>query len=160
MSVAENQIRTAKDLFEGYNEYTADAVLRARADNCIHVILPTSLNRPSKNNEEYREFFGPLQGIMHRFQVRLVFLLISAGIHSHDGQTTIHKIVNDPENHTAAVHASGVGDSPVAPYKNEYAFFLTFNETGDKITLIEEFVDAQFSQSFLAKVKEYQQKQQ
>lgn len=68
--------------------------------------------------------------------------------------------MNDPEHHMAAVHASGVGDSPVAPYKNEYAFFLTFNETGDKITRIEEFVDAQFSQSFLAKVREYQQKQQ
>lgn len=78
MSVAENQIRTAKALFEGYNEYTADAVLRVRADECIHVILPTTLNRPSKNNEEYREFFGPLQKIMHRFEVRLVSLLDSA----------------------------------------------------------------------------------
>lgn len=159
MSVAENQIRTAKALFEGYNEYTADAVLRVRADECIHVILPTTLNRPSKNNEEYREFFGPLQKIMHRFEVRLIYLLSSARTHSHNRQTTIHKIVNDPEQHMAAVHASGVGDSPVAPYKNEYAFFLTFNEAGDKITRIEEFVDAQFSQSFLAKVKEYQQKQ-
>ena len=58
------------------------------------------------------------------------------------------------------MHASGRGDSPVADYKNEYAFFLEFNSTGDKITRIEEFVDAQFSQSFLAKVKEYQAKQQ
>ena len=68
-SVAENQVSTAKALFEGYNEYTADAVLRARADNCIHVILPTTLNRPSKNNKEYREFFGPLQSIMYKFEV-------------------------------------------------------------------------------------------
>lgn len=73
-SVAENQIATTKDLFQGYNEYNADAVLRSRADNCIHVILPTTLNRPSKNNEEYREFFGPLQKIMHKFQVRSVIL--------------------------------------------------------------------------------------
>ncbi|KAJ5306863.1 hypothetical protein N7508_005878 [Penicillium antarcticum] len=140
-SVAENQIRTAKDLFEGYNEYTADAVLRSRADNCVHYILPTSLNRPSKTNEEYREFFGPLQKVMHRFE------------------TTIHRIVNDPENHCAAVHASGIGESPVAEYKNEYAFFLEFNETGDKITKIEEFVDAAFSKNFLAKVLEWQAKQ-
>lgn len=68
--------------------------------------------------------------------------------------------MNDPENHSAAVHASGIGESPVAEYKNEYAFFLEFNETGEKITRIEEFVDAAFSKSFLAKVKEYQAKQQ
>jgi hypothetical protein len=36
---------------------------------------------------------------------------------------------------------------------------LEFNETGDKITKIEEFVDAAFSKNFLAKVLEWQAKQ-
>lgn len=43
----------------------------------------------------------------------------------------------------------------MAPYKNEYVFFLEFNEGGDRVTKIEEFVDSAFGKEFLGKVLEY-----
>lgn len=68
---------------------------------------------------------------------------------------TIHKIVNDPDQHMAVVHASGSGDTPFLPYKNEYAFFLMFNDAGDQVIRIEEFVDSQFSGEFFGKMQQY-----
>jgi len=65
------------------------------------------------------------------------------------------KIVNDAEQHMAVVHAKGSGETPVGPYRNEYAFFCYFNEDGTKITRVEEFVDSAFSQGFFGKVGEY-----
>ncbi|KAK5996388.1 Monooxygenase AgnL5-like protein [Cladobotryum mycophilum] len=139
-TIAEKQLATAKALFDGYNEYTADAVLRVRAPECVHAIWPTSLNRPSKTNDEYREFFGPLQKLMKNYEVK------------------IHKIINDAENHMLALYATGRGESAAAPYQGEYVFFLTFTEDGEKITLIEQFVDSAFAQSYLVKVREYNEK--
>lgn len=68
-TVAENQVKTMYSLFEGYNEYTVEGVMRARADGCTHAILPTSLNRPTKTNDEYAEWFANLRGHMRSFKV-------------------------------------------------------------------------------------------
>lgn len=54
------------------------------------------------------------------------------------------KVVNDPEQHMAVLHARGTGESPVGPYRNEYSLWFTFNEDGTKITRIEEFLDSAF----------------
>lgn len=67
--VAENQIKTMHALFEGYDQYTVDGVMRARAPECTHGILPKSLGRETKTNEEYAEFFKGLAPIMKKFKV-------------------------------------------------------------------------------------------
>lgn len=46
------------------------------------------------------------------------------------------------------------------PYRNEYAFFLAFNEDGEKVERIEEFVDSKFSTDFFQKMQEYLQHSQ
>ncbi|GAD98459.1 hypothetical protein PTT_17281 [Paecilomyces variotii No. 5] len=136
-TIAENQVRAMHELFKGYDEYTVEGVMRARAPECTHGILPKSLGRETKNNEEYSQFFAAIAPIMKTFKV------------------TVHRIVNDPEHRELVCYASGVGESPVGLYKNEYVFFLNFNETGEKITKIEEFVDSAFAKEYLAKVLEY-----
>ena len=66
---------------------------------------------------------------------------------------TVHKMINDPEAHMITVHASGNANTPVGEYNNEYVFFLTVE--GEKIVKIEEFVDSQFSASFMPKLLAY-----
>jgi len=68
---------------------------------------------------------------------------------------TIEKIVNSPDQHMAVVHAKGSGETPFAPYRNEYAFFLYFTEDGSKVVRVEEFVDSAFRNGFHAKMQEY-----
>lgn len=71
MSIADNQIRAMHALFEGYDEYTVEGVMRARAPECTHGILPKSLGRETKTNQEYSEFFKGLAPIMKKFKVNL-----------------------------------------------------------------------------------------
>lgn len=72
----------------------------------------------------------------------------------------IQKIVNDSDQHMAVVHAKGYGETPVGSYKNEYAFFLYFNEQGTKVVRVEEFVDSEFSNTFFERVGEYMKAKQ
>lgn len=69
---------------------------------------------------------------------------------------TIHKIVNDPDQHMAVVHASGSAETAFdTPYRNEYAFFLMFDEAGEKVVRIEEFVDSRFATGFMEKLQHF-----
>lgn len=70
MSLAEKQIATAKEFVNGYNEWTAEGLLRARSDDCVHAVLPVSMNRPPRTNAEYKLFFGNLEPLMKEFKVR------------------------------------------------------------------------------------------
>ncbi|EME42052.1 hypothetical protein DOTSEDRAFT_174856 [Dothistroma septosporum NZE10] len=142
MSLAEKQIETAKAFVEGYNEFTVEGLLRARSNDCVHAVLPVSLGRPPRTNNDYKMFFGNLQETLKNFKM------------------TIHKIVNDVDQHMAVVHASGSGETPFAHYNNEYAFFLHFSDTGDKVDRIEEFVDSKFSSEFFGKMQDYLKTQQ
>ncbi|KAJ3496566.1 hypothetical protein NLG97_g2574 [Lecanicillium saksenae] len=139
-TLREKQEATARALFDGYNQYEAEAVLAPRAPECIHSWWPTSMKRPSKTNDEFRQFFKPMEKTMKNYRCK------------------IHKIINDPETHTLALYATGTGESAAAPYQGEYCFFLTFTEDGEKITRIEQFVDSAFAYNYLAKVKEYNEK--
>lgn len=71
MSLAEKQIETAKAFIEGYNEFTVEGLLRARSDDCIHAMLPVSLARPPRTNNDYKMFFGNLQETLKDFRVQL-----------------------------------------------------------------------------------------
>ena len=49
---------------------------------------------------------------------------------------TIEKLMNSQAQHVAVVHAKGFGETPVGPYRNEYAFFMTFNEHASKVVRV------------------------
>ncbi|CAJ2502724.1 Uu.00g101180.m01.CDS01 [Anthostomella pinea] len=141
MSLAENQKRTAQAFVDGYNEWTIEALMRPRSDDCVHARLPASLNRPERNNEAYTTFFQPLSKTVKEMKM------------------ITQKIVNDTEQHMAVLHARGYGETPVGPYRNEYAFFFYFNEEGTKVVRVEEFVDSEFSNGFFARMQEYMKAQ-
>ncbi|KAF2174248.1 hypothetical protein M409DRAFT_49108 [Zasmidium cellare ATCC 36951] len=138
-SVAAKQLATAQKFVDGYNEWTAQGVVRARSDDCVHAVLPVSLNRPPRTNADYKLFFGNVEPHMSDFHMKVV------------------KIVNDPEQKMAVVHATGNGETPFMPYRNEYAFFLAFSEDREKVERIEEFLDSKFTTEFFQKMQEYLQ---
>ena len=71
MSLAEKQVETSKAFIEGYNEFTIEGLLRARSDDCIHAILPVSLGRPPRTNNDYKMFFGNLKDVLKDFKVHV-----------------------------------------------------------------------------------------
>lgn len=55
---------------------------------------------------------------------------------------TIHDFVAAPAEHRAVCRSSMSAMTPAGPFNNEYVWFFTFDETGKKITVIEEFLDS------------------
>jgi ketosteroid isomerase-like protein len=73
-----------------------------------------------------------------------------------DWQFVADNIVYDTGARKVAFHATSEAKSPIGLYSNEYAWFLQFNESGEKITKIEEFVDSAYITEFLAKLNPHE----
>lgn len=87
MSYAEAQEKTAEAFIDGYNEFTVEGVLRVRADDCVHVMLPASLARPERTNAVYGKFFKGITTVMKDFKVRdepFIYLNRESGRHTTD----------------------------------------------------------------------------
>ena len=55
------------------------------------------------------------------------------------------------------MYALSKGKLPWGPWELEYAVFITFNEAGDKIALLEEMLDSAFLKDFGPKFGQYLQ---
>lgn len=60
----------------------------------------------------------------------------------------------DVENRRATFYAKGDGETPIGHFSNEFAFFLWFNEAGDKLIRVDEFVDSGNTAKFFDKFRE------
>lgn len=67
----------------------------------------------------------------------------------------IWKIISDPDERSAAVHATAIGDTPLGPYENEHVFFFNFTEDGKKVYKAEEYVDTSYSEAFVKKLRDF-----
>lgn len=56
MTTLSNQRATAAALIAGYNAWDIDQILAPRAPDCVQQVLPASLKREPRTNEEYRRF--------------------------------------------------------------------------------------------------------
>lgn len=58
----------------------------------------------------------------------------------------------DAENRRATSYATGAGETPIGHFANEYTFFLWFDESGEKLTRIDEFVDSGYTTQFFERL--------
>jgi len=108
-----------------------------RSEDCVHQVLPKSLEREPMDNATFRAWFSGIMPLLKGFTV------------------TVHEVVESKEEKKVMMWASSVADSPIGPYKNEYCLILFFNETGDKLVKFLEFVDSKWSTEFFAKMREW-----
>lgn len=67
---------------------------------------------------------------------------------------TIDDYVADLDQRRAVCRSSLEATSPVGRYTNEYVWFLSFDESGEKITNITEFMDTKAAGDLLSKLRE------
>ena len=67
---------------------------------------------------------------------------------------TIKEYLGVPAERRAVCFSIMDSTSVVGPYHNEYVWFLRFDESGERITEITEFLDAQAAAQILGKLKE------
>ena len=66
---------------------------------------------------------------------------------------TINDYMAVPEERRAVCRSSLEAMTPYGPYNNEYVWFFYFNESGDQVVRITEFLDSKAAADILAKVK-------
>lgn len=143
-SAEASQLRkTAQAFVDGYNAWNIDAILAPRADNCTQRVLPLRLDRPTLNNEQYREFFDK-RVIPHfsNFKVEVI------------------DVVEDQQNNKVALQAKSSAETALGPYGNEYMIILHMTSDHSQIVEIKEFVDSEYSQGFFSRQREYLEKTQ
>lgn len=55
----------------------------------------------------------------------------------------------------ASIFAVSSGDTSFGDFTNEYAVFIEFDETGEKITKLDEMMDSAFLMKFFPNFKKY-----
>ena len=108
-----------------------------RAPNCIHQVLPASLQRPPLNNEEYKAYFIPIMPAFRDFRLK------------------VHDTVVDEAARKVMMHASSTATTDLGPYKNEYVVILHMTDDGRKVERFEEYVDSAYSTDYMPRLREH-----
>lgn len=130
-------LNTANAIISGYNKWTMAAILAPRSPSCIHSILPSSLNRPARTNDEYAAYFEPILPAFRNWVL------------------TVHYAVVDEVKRAVVMKVTSRANTDIGLYENEYMMLFWMTERGDQVERIEEWVDSAYSRNFLGKLWEH-----
>lgn len=128
------QRQTALAVVAAFNSMDVDGIISHRSPGCMRHILPSSLNIAPTNNTEYATQLLKLTAVFMNFNL------------------TVHDIVEDREAHRIVMWLKARADTMVGEYVNEYMWTLDFDETGEKIIRMHEFVDTVMNRDFWPKL--------
>ena len=128
------QRQTANAVVEAFNHMDIDTIISYRSNDCMRHILPSTLGHPPTNNEQYRASLERLKPIFKNFGL------------------TVNDVVEDREGRRICMYLRARADTLAGEYVNEYMWTLDFDETGTKITNVNEFVDTVMNRDFWPKL--------
>lgn len=125
----ERLLESTRIWIENMRDFSPEAVLSNRTDDCISYIAPRTFGGRPMDNDGYLEGFNQIGGQLKNFQLDLV-----------DGEAPIV----DEVNRKVVLHMESHAESISGPYENEYIFILTFNEDGTLLKGLIEFLDSEY----------------
>ena len=128
-------LSTAHEAIQGYNTWTLASILSFRAPNCVHYILPSSLNRPPFNNEQLAAYLDPIMAAFQHFHV------------------IVHDSIVDEPARKVVLYASSTASTTLGPYNNEYMLVLHMTEDGRKVEKFYEFVDSAYTADYMSRLR-------
>ncbi|KXT00855.1 hypothetical protein AC578_961 [Pseudocercospora eumusae] len=138
-NLASNMRKTTEAFLYSWNGdwiHSGEKNLATRAPECRHIMMPATVASAPRSNEEWATYFKNVAPSITQ------------------GNMTIHDYLAVPEERRAVCRSSMSATSPAGPFNNEYVWFLTFNESGNKITLIEEFLDSKATSDLRERLRE------
>ncbi|KAK6429374.1 hypothetical protein LTR95_014478 [Oleoguttula sp. CCFEE 5521] len=132
---------TSNAFLAAFATWKTEPIMALRAPECVHDMLPASLNRPSKNNEQFRAYFNGVERAMH------------------DVKMEMHDYFASVEDRRAWFHSTLTATAVDGEaYDNEYMFVLTFDEEGRKVTRVLEMLDSVKTQAIYARLAKAREK--
>ncbi|KAK5112438.1 hypothetical protein LTR85_011547 [Meristemomyces frigidus] len=133
---ASMQRKTADAVVEAFNRMDNEAIISFRSPDCIRYILPSSLGLKPTNNEQYKSQLDMLRPIFRNFSL------------------AVNDVVEDEKARRICMWLSARADTAAGEYVNEYMWTLSFDDSGTKITKVNEFVDTVVNRDFWPKLRD------
>jgi len=117
------QRRTATAFIQAFNEGDIPGIMSLRASDCVQQILPEPLGHPPHDNKTFRTRMESSRIAFAKYEI------------------CINSMIEDAANRRIWMHLSARGDLKAGTeYRNEYVWMLRFDESGEKIQRVDEFV--------------------
>ena len=130
------QRHTAESLVAAFNNMDIPAIMSLRSPECIRQFLPQSMNLPNQDNAAYEQ---SLRWVITAFR---------------NFSLTVQDIVEDVQARKICLWLVARADTAAGEYVNEYMWLMDFDESGEKITSMKEYVDAIMQRDFFPKLRE------
>ncbi|MCJ1447951.1 MAG: hypothetical protein MMC23_008463 [Stictis urceolatum] len=144
--MASVQRSTAAAFLRAFEELDDGSHIALRAPNCRHTIAPASTSfHPNMTNEQWATHFASLRDVLIRFPVTAKEIFEQPA----SNQITVWATSEAIFREEAKDYDSGLDWT----YRGEYIFILFFNQAGDRIERILEFVDSKRAAEVMILVK-------
>lgn len=128
------QRSTALTFLESYHDIDIEANLALRTPDCRHEIVPASMNYPIMDNKQWAAFAASTKSLVEKFPVNAKEIFENEG----SNQMTIWATAEAVFRKEATDDESGLDWS----FHGEYIFILQFDQMGNRIERIVEFLDS------------------
>ncbi|CAK1362403.1 hypothetical protein CB0940_02340 [Cercospora beticola] len=135
------QAATLQKFLAAWKSWNAESWLAVFDDSFEHITMPLNLGLPPKTKAEVAATLPTMMSAIR------------------DCEFNVHETVHDPDRNKAAVYCTSKGVTDVGSWNMEYAAFITFNETGDKVAKFEEMIDSAFMKEFAPKFQKHMREQ-
>ncbi|MCJ1249656.1 hypothetical protein MMC30_006882 [Trapelia coarctata] len=112
------------------------AVMSCRSPECIRQFLPQSMNLPKQDNTAYEKSLRWLITAFRNFNL------------------TLQDSIEDLEARKICMWLVARADTAAGKYVNEYIWLMEFDESGEKITSMKEYVDTVMQRDFFPKLRD------
>ena len=130
------QRQTADKLIAAFNCMDIPAIMSFRTPTCIRHLLPRSMKLTPQDNAAYEKSLYSLKTVFQNFNL------------------DVHEVVEDVEARKVVMWLSARADTAAGEYVNEYMWVLEFDESGEKVVEVKEFVDTVMQREFWPKLQE------
>lgn len=134
------QRQTADKLVAAFNSMDIPTIMSLRSPTCMRHLLPKSMKLPPQDNTAYERLLHSLKMVFHNFSL------------------DVHEVIEDVEARKVVMWLSARADTAAGEYVNEYMWVLAFDETGEKVVEVKEFVDAVMQREFWPQLQDSMRK--
>lgn len=130
------QRQVADKLVAAFNSMDIATIMSLRSPTCMRHLLPKSMKLPPQDNATYEKSLSSLTTVFQNFHL------------------DVHDVIEDVDARKVVMWLSARADTAAGEYVNEYMWVLDFDEKGEKIVGVKEFVDTVMQRDFWPKLQE------
>lgn len=146
----EVQEATLQRFIDAWKRWNAEEMISVfdEGQDFRQVTMPFQMNVKERTRSEVQKTLPYVVRAVSNYEVSVDSKHETLKIITDGQKISIHRVIHDQKKGEAAIYAISKGDTPFGPWNMEYAVFLTFSESGDKISRIEEMLDSNHAQWF------------